>query len=456
MSIQPRLHEQAPALKNEWAVQEHRLPAARYTDPEFARLEKEKLWPHVWQMACRTDELRHVGSYMVYDILKESIVIVRTDKDTLKAYHNVCPHRATLLAVGSGRFQLKTITCPYHGWKWNLDGENIYVMDQPEFCAGELSNDELKLHETQIAEWMGSVWINLDPDAAPFADYIAPIKALLDPVLIDRMRFYWHKQVRVPANWKVSQEAFMEAYHVGGTHPQILRHTEYERSNSLIEYETFRNGHSIFKQTVNVRMGQASDGERAAVSVDDQIRNLVWEMKMVWDQHDALVLREEVELAEELQQRGLPENANVGAEFQTMVRDHYDAERRPMAEPEALLAVSDCHIFPNLTFLPLYGNILMYRVRPTPENDPDWCIFDMYSLRTYGEGVEVPDWHTEMCDDVSSPDQFRLVPRQDFSNIPRQQRGMHSSKMKTMLFNERQETNILNMHRELDRYLVGN
>lgn len=442
------------ALRSEWRSGHNSLPVARYIDPDFAKLEAEKLWPHVWQMACRLDELRTAGSYVTYNVADQSVFVVRTDDNSIKAYHNVCPHRATALAAGSGRFQLGTITCPFHGWKWNLNGESTFVLDREEFCDGHLSDDYLRLHECKVATWMGSVWINMDPEATPFEDHIAPIKELIDPILIDQMHFYWHKSSLVPANWKVTQEAFMEAYHVPGTHPQLLRKDEdLFLFNRAIEYQTYENGHGIFEHKISARMGQMSEEDAKATSIEDQIKELIFTMRQTFDQHDAMVLKEEVDVAEKLLETGIPEGTTVGAEYQRLVRELYDSEKRPMATPEALMRVTDCHIFPNITFLPLYGNVLMYRTRPTPDNDPDWCIFDMYSLRTYPEGQDVPAWQTEECNDLANADQFRLVPRQDFKNVPRQQRGMHSRAIESIILSERQEKIVLNMHREVDSYL---
>jgi phenylpropionate dioxygenase-like ring-hydroxylating dioxygenase large terminal subunit len=446
--------EPSARLASEWRPGPHGLPTARYTDPGFASLEAERLWPRVWQMACRLDQLERPGDYIVYDIAQDSVIVVRVDDATVKAYHNVCPHRATALAAGAGRFQLETITCPFHGWKWNLQGESTFVLDRCEFLDGELSDDYLHLHECQVATWMGSVWINMDPQAEPFEKHVAPIRALIDPLRIDQMKFYWHKSAVVPANWKVSQEAFFEGYHVVGTHPQLLRKDQNPiEYNKNLQYFAFDNGHGIFNAKVSARMGQVSEEEAGALDPTTQLKNLAYTQRQTFDQHDALVLQEEVDIIEAMTEADLVGGVSPGEEYQRRVRASYAEQKRPIAAPEALEAVTDCHIFPNVTFLPIFGNVLMYRVRPTRDNDPNWCIFDMYSLRTYPEGRPTPSWRTELCDDLSDPEQFRLVPRQDFSNVPRQQQGMRSRAITSTILSKRQEIIIMNMHRELDRYL---
>src|SRR5215468_7467704 len=98
------------------------LTKDRYTSREFFDLEMERLWPRVWQIACREEEVPNVGDYFEYTIGDQSILVVRQDPDTIKAFFNACPHRGTRLACGTGCYQREQIRCPYHGWRWDLSG----------------------------------------------------------------------------------------------------------------------------------------------------------------------------------------------------------------------------------------------------------------------------------------------------------------------------------------------
>ena len=80
------------------------VPRARYTSPEFAELEFERLWSRVWQVACREEEIAEVGDFCEYLIGDQSILVVRSDPETIRAFHNTCLHRGTRLADGTGRF----------------------------------------------------------------------------------------------------------------------------------------------------------------------------------------------------------------------------------------------------------------------------------------------------------------------------------------------------------------
>ena len=90
------------------------LPKERYTTDEFAELELERLWPRVWQIAGREEELDGPGDFFEYAIGDDSIVVVRTETGAIAAFHNACLHRGTRLADGCGAFPNGAIRCPYH------------------------------------------------------------------------------------------------------------------------------------------------------------------------------------------------------------------------------------------------------------------------------------------------------------------------------------------------------
>src|SRR2546423_6298807 len=103
-----------------------RAPKERYYDPDFYQLEVERLWPRVWQMACRLEEIPEPGDFVEYEILDQSIVIVRMPDMQVKAYYNACRHRAVKLVEGHGTCP-SGFTCSFHGWCFGLDGANTYV-----------------------------------------------------------------------------------------------------------------------------------------------------------------------------------------------------------------------------------------------------------------------------------------------------------------------------------------
>ena len=99
----------------------YRARMASYRSREIVQLEKERLWPRVWQLACRLEEIPYVGDYVTYDLLDESIIVVRETPERIRAFHNVCQHRGRRLTEGCGTAQ--RLQCRYHAWQWGLDGK---------------------------------------------------------------------------------------------------------------------------------------------------------------------------------------------------------------------------------------------------------------------------------------------------------------------------------------------
>lgn len=196
------------------------VPKDSYIDPSYVRLEAERLWPKVWQVACREEELEEVGAYVTNSIAHESIIIVRTAAG-IRAHHNVCQHRGRRLTEGCGK--TGSFMCRYHGWRWNLDGSLGKVLDHDDWqgCPS-MADEDLRLPSVQVDTWGGFVFINPDPQAEPLAQYLDPVPRFIDPFELEKMRYRWYKSVRLPCNWKVAQEAFTEGYHVAATHPQLL------------------------------------------------------------------------------------------------------------------------------------------------------------------------------------------------------------------------------------------
>ncbi len=195
------------------------IPVERYTTKAFHDLEVERLWKRVWQMACREEEIPRVGDYQVYEIAHLSFIVVRTKTDEIKAYPNACLHRGRRLKDYDGH--CSEIRCNFHGFAWALDGTLADVPARWDFP--HIEDDEFSLPEVKVGTWGGFVFINPDPDAEPLEDFVREIAEHFDPVW-DLRNYYKEAHIAkiVPANWKIVQEAFCEAFHVNGTHPQIM------------------------------------------------------------------------------------------------------------------------------------------------------------------------------------------------------------------------------------------
>lgn len=198
-----------------------RIPVKRYYDPEFYRLERENLWSRVWQMACRLEEIPNPGDYSVYNIFDQSVIVTRVDAKTVKAYHNACRHRGVQLVEDRGSCP-EGFTCPFHGWQWKTDGKCKFVYAANLFEKDQVRPQDLALRECRLESWGGCAFINFDDNAPPLRASIEPFATMHDAWQVESLRTEWWLSARLPVNWKLAMEAFMEGYHVMATHPQLL------------------------------------------------------------------------------------------------------------------------------------------------------------------------------------------------------------------------------------------
>lgn len=437
----------------------HGLRKGRYVDPAFARLEFERLWSRVWQFAARLDEVQKVGDHTVYEIGEQSVMIVRVDTETVKAYHNFCPHRGTALADGGcGHFEKNQIMCPFHGWTWDLEGNNTRIFEQQEFRDGQLQNRDVPLKPVHAEVFAGFVFVNFAKDPQPFDEFIQPVREMLENLAVGDMHHYWWKSVTVPSNWKIAQEAFFEAFHVPTTHPQLDdagREFIYEGiphdifGHSHVKYDGLANGHGRFYASEKaITSNDENAGEEALEHMIDHMQHLVDEM-------DTMVLQRDVEVAKTLRGKSIPDGSSYGAEFIKAIYADAAMKKRPMPKLTAETATmwgGEIFIFPNLLILPNLGNVMFYRSRPNGD-DPNSCTFEIFATTTYPAEEPVPRAKVQKMTDVSDPDQFLLIPRQDMCNIPRIQKGLRTSGCRQVWLAHHSEKIIINMHQELDRYL---
>jgi phenylpropionate dioxygenase-like ring-hydroxylating dioxygenase large terminal subunit len=195
------------------------VPAEVYHSREIHQQEIEKIWKRCWQLACHEDEIREVGDYVVYDIASLSFLVVKSAENEIKAFYNQCLHRGRQLCDGDGK-SAHAFRCPFHGWSWKLDGSLNEVPCQWDFPSVEFA--QYALPEVQVGRWGGFVFINPDPDAEPLADYLGTLDEHFTLLPFEKRYKAVHVAKVLNCNWKIAQEAFMEAYHVLATHPTIL------------------------------------------------------------------------------------------------------------------------------------------------------------------------------------------------------------------------------------------
>ena len=198
-----------------------RVPKERYYDPDFYALEVEQLWPRVWQMACRLEEIPAARDFVEYEFLDQSIVVLRGDDQEVRAFQNVCRHRGVKVVEGRGTCG-SGFTCPFHGWCYGLDGRNTHVTQARTFAEHNLAPEDIDLTPVRCEVFGGCAWINLDDEAPPLRQCIEPFASIADAWKMESLRAEKWYACRLPVNWKLAQEAFVEQYHVVETHPELV------------------------------------------------------------------------------------------------------------------------------------------------------------------------------------------------------------------------------------------
>jgi phenylpropionate dioxygenase-like ring-hydroxylating dioxygenase large terminal subunit len=209
------------------------IPIDRYVDAEFHELEKQKLWPKVWQVACREELVPNVGDAQVYEINDVSIFLVRVAPDQIKGFHNACLHMGRQLV--DRPCNLTEVRCPYHGFTWALNGKIKHIPSWWDFP--QIKANTFGLPEVKVATWGGFVFINMDPDCEPLEAYLGDLDRHFAKYPLSERYTAVHVKKVFRANWKTLQEAFMEGYHTIATHPQILPSAGDENT----QYDVFGN-----------------------------------------------------------------------------------------------------------------------------------------------------------------------------------------------------------------------
>ncbi len=406
-----------------------RAPKERYFDPDFYQMESELLWPRVWQMACRLEEIPEALDFVEYEILDQSVVVLRTHDMEVKAFQNACRHRGVKLVEGRGKCT-NGFVCPFHGWCYGPEGKNSFVPRRQTFAEHNLEAAELNLVPVRCEIWGGCAWINLDDSAPPLRQCIEPFATILDAWKAESLRTEWWYACRIKANWKLAEEAFMEQYHVIQAHPQLAIPDRFPpRNGKAIDPRKFIDAELHYLRTM-------SEGMAGMVHADD--------LRIAEAQRD-MELPADPELASSTWQRAL--NDAVVAWHRSRGSDIPDLnalEEQGMNEPMG-------YCFPHYFVLPMYSSASSYRFRPL---GPEETLMEIWSLTRFPEGIERDRPEPPEVWDSDDP-RWPPIPAQDFSNLPRQQKGIHTKGFEYLRLSPVIEGGISNFERTVDGFLAG-
>jgi phenylpropionate dioxygenase-like ring-hydroxylating dioxygenase large terminal subunit len=406
-----------------------RVPIERYVSQAFHDLEVDKVWMKAWQFACREEELPEPGDHVVYEIADRSVLLVRGDDAKIRAFHNVCLHRGRRLCDREGRSE--ALRCPFHGWTWGLDGRLTELPCRWDFPHVE--RDAYALPQLATGGFGGFVFVNFDEHCEPFESFVGDLPRHFERWPLEKRYKEAHVAHLMDCNWKVAQEAFMEAYHVIATHPQILPGI----GDSNSQYDAWDN----FSRAITPNMTPSP--------------HLDWEPSEQ-DQLGALLT---TSLDAEPMIR-VPEGMTARQILAQMSRMQLQATVPSVQDiSDAELADSFYYtLFPNFHPWGAYNRIV-YRFRPYG-NDAQRSIMEVIYLAPFrGRRPAPAKVHWLDFDEpwTNAPELGPLakVFAQDTFNLPKVQKGLRAARHTHVTLANYQETKIRHFHALLEKYIAA-
>lgn len=245
------------------------LSPRAYWDPEVFSSEREEIFFRSWQYAGHTEDVPEIGSYITSNVLDQDLFVIRGHDNRLRAFYNVCQHRGHQLVSGQGRAR-RVITCPYHAWKYELDGRLHAARGQDRVPGFDPSR--ICLQEVQLEEFCNFLFVNLDPEARPIAELAGGLEAEIRSEVpsLDKLTRVARAEWTLEANWKVIVDNFLECYHCQVAHPAFAR---------LVDLSTYRSKvHDIH----SVHTSQSGTGDNPAYCFESDAECQVSAFWWIW------------------------------------------------------------------------------------------------------------------------------------------------------------------------------
>lgn len=196
------------------------LPASWYRDPAVWERERHAIFAKEWTLFGREAQLPSPGSYLAGEVAGWPVFAIRDRDGGLRAFHNVCRHRAGPI-VWDGEGRCDVLRCRYHGWVYDTAGS---LRRTPGFGEAEdFDKADFSLFPVRVESWRGLVFVNLDPDAPPLAQWIGSLDDETAPYPIEEYRFHGEVVHEIACNWKTYVDNYAEGYHVRDVHPGLDR-----------------------------------------------------------------------------------------------------------------------------------------------------------------------------------------------------------------------------------------
>jgi len=416
------------------------ITADRYISREWMDLENKHLWPKVWHLGGVLADLEEPGDIIRHNFGKESVIMVRQDDGSIRAFYNSCPHRGNRLVLGDVA-SVNQITCGYHSWTFDLDGTLAKVQDPDDFAGGSPCG-RVHLSELRCETWGPFVFWCMDDDVAPLHEWMAPFPERLAGYGLDN----WVRVLNVSAdcnfNWKILRDNFNESYHLPTIHPELAMFINDGLPTTL--FEMYPSGHNSMWMI----------GHQATTRTDYESGDVpagLAEAAAAWG----------IDPAEYKGRTGDIRQAVIEAKRRLGAERGY-SNYANMSDQQ-LVDYFHCTLFPNLTITMSPEQCQILRTEPHP-TDPEKCIFQHWCLYPPVPGMtevytpvgmaplehDAIHRHSAYGDGVS----LGFVADQDLSIGTSQQQGLNSRGFKGCIL-PGQEKRVQRFHELLNDMVLG-
>jgi choline monooxygenase len=222
---QPTMPFSAADLAPQPLASARSLPADFYVHPDIPALDRAAVFARSWQLAGHVSQLRNAGDHVIGEVAGLPYLVLCDEQGALRAFHNVCRHRAGPLLAGDG-CGLKRLRCRYHGWTYGLDG---VLRSAPEMGdAADFDPATIRLPTLAVHDWQGMVFVAVG-EAPEFADWVAGIDARVAGLHLHNFTFHRRSSYVLDCHWKIYADNYLEGYHVPHVHPQLNRMLDYRQ-----------------------------------------------------------------------------------------------------------------------------------------------------------------------------------------------------------------------------------
>jgi Rieske 2Fe-2S family protein len=223
-------------MKTRTALGQHTLPRQYFISQEVFRAERERIFAQSWLLAGHASQLAEPGSYFLFELDCESVIVVRDRQaggGEIRAFHNHCRHRGSRLCQEQTGTLGQALQCPYHAWTYGLDGALRAAPNMKEVAGFDRA--DYPLHRVGLANWEGFLFLNLAPEPAAFAASLPALVGKFEHWRLPELKSVHRTVYEVEANWKLFFHNYSECYHCPTVHPHLNKLTPYRNTQNDLE-----------------------------------------------------------------------------------------------------------------------------------------------------------------------------------------------------------------------------